>query len=511
MPKVALSIPETIESVTRPVMLDVVRQVMKITGISAEVNIVFPGSTNETIQLNSALSTRNKDDPNKFAHNDKITIEVSEIDDPDRVQNEPVFAPGNLLIFEDPPLDVVMKPVYSGQLVTINFRYRANSQNLAIKWRDALKAKISQRRDLNVHDVTYAYGIPPEFLLILEEIHRMREAVAGYGDSFDKYFADKRHPRITMVTNQNGSASLWTMPETQSRIIGWFDFDLPEEGSKEDKANTWTTSFSYKFRYDRPTQIAMMYPLVIHNQVLSTRFRGGPIESYEDHIQSYALQTRVLVAFEGGREAREYTKRFGYSIPTFDEFMPDQVPHYSMRLLEIGTLVDDVVPELLLNLGELGERAFHPDIIEYLKAEAAYITKPLGSAIHLNLYRSRFLINPTPLAVDADLNVRATTPPNLRVSMHIRIGLLTDLRLMKGNALDRLQDHGRAAILMLRTIDPTLESRGHMPKLVGDNFVSKAALRDAITHVRPLNYVQGNVMNTVQFLVLSTERATAAA
>lgn len=511
MPKILLGVPETTESVTRPVALDIIRQVLKVTGIDSNVNVVFPGDTNNTQQLNSAISQQTGDDPNKFDHNNKISIEIQEVDDPDQVQNEAVFRPENLLIFEDPPLDVIMKPVYSAQAVTITVKYRAENKNLAIKWRDAVKAKIGMARDIYIHDISYSYGVPKEFLIVLEEIHKMRENVAGYGDTFDEYFASHRHPKMTNVTNLAGTSELWVMPETQDRVQGWFDFELPEEGSKEDASNTWTISFSYKYHYRRPTAVAMMYPLVIHNQVVPPRIREVKrLTSYEDRQHVHSYFTGSLLPLEGGTEAREYCKRFGYSIPTWDEFSPSQIPISSLRVLEILTLVDEANPALLFNLGELGDRKFTPEILAYLKAEHAWLDKPFGSAIHLSMYRNQYLISPTPLVVTADLDVLATTPPNLRTQLHVRVGLLTNLQMIQGKGLERMQDHGKAVHQMLMAIDPTMERRGALPRIVGDDFITKRDLINAITQLRPSN-PQGGIysFNTVQYLVIESKPSTA--
>lgn len=507
MPMILLPIPETTESVTRPVMLDIMRQVMQLTGISSKTNIVYFGDVEKSKQLNSAINSQG-DDPNGFAHNEKVQIEVSETFIADRVPGEQIFGPDNYLIFHDAPLNIVMKPVYAQIEALIQVKYRAVSRNQAIQWRDTIKARISQKRNINIHNATYNYGVPLEMLAILQELHRLRENVAGYGVDFDTYFDGLRDPRMTVVTNMSGAAKMWVVPETQTRIQGWFDWELPEEPQRDGPGETHTISFTYKFSYARPDEIAMIYPIMVHNQLLGQKYRDVPLQDHNDLQKAYAFTTRVLENFAGAKGEEGQAVEFGYAIPTFDEFMPQTVPLHSRRLVTVLFTIDPNNPSLFLNLGDLGQKQFSPEILEYMRAEHEYLTKPGMSAINVALYKNEFLIEPNPPAiqVDADLNVIGLSEPNLRVQHHIRVGLLTDLQLLKGGALQRLQDHGQAAIQILQAIDPTLEPRGFMPKLIGDNFVSKTSLLIAINNARPTKSPINGLpnMNHVQVMFVET-------
>lgn len=511
MPMILLPIPETTESVTRPVMLDIVRQLMRTTGISSKTNIAYFGDAEKGKQLNSAISA-DGNDPNEFAHNERVEIEVSENFIMDRVPGEQIFAPENFHIFHDVPLNIVMKPVYAQIEAVVTIKYRAVSKTQADQWRNMVKARISQRRDLYLHNVTYSYGVPEEMLYILKELHRLRENVAGYGEDFETYFQNHRAEQMTLLTNMSGSAKMWAMPETQTRVQGWFDWDLPEQATRDGNGETHTTTFSYKFNYARPDGVAMMYPIMVHNQLLDQKYRDVPLEDHTDIRQALPHNTRALEYFAGAKFTEPQIADFGYAIPTFDEFMPMVTPLHSRRLLTLLCGLDENSPGFLVNLDDLGQKKFTPEIIEYLKAEREYLTKPFMSAINVALYKNEFMIDsmPPPLRIDQNLNVFLTSPPNLRVQHHVRVGLLTDLQLLKGGALQRLQDHGVAAIQILDAIDPTLRLRGLLPALIGDNFISKTSLLVAIANVRPAKKPTGYLtyFNSVQSLFIEASAST---
>jgi hypothetical protein len=341
----------------------------------------------------------------------------------------------------------------------------------------------------------------------------LRENVDGYGDTFDKYFEDNRTPKMTYLTNQSGTAGMWAVPETQTQIQGWYDWELPEEATHDGTGSTVTTSFNYKFFYSRPTMMAMIYPIMVHNQLLDQKFRDVPLRDQNDVLKSYAYHTRVLAEFESAKMSQQQLIDFGYSIPTFDEFMPRAVPIKTQRLVTVLFTIDDIDPTLFLNLTNLGQVQFTPEILEYMKSEGNYMTRPGMSVINVALYRDDVMVgaNPPVIDIDADLNVRALTPINRRQQHHIRVGLLLDLDLLRGDALSRLQNHPNAALQILQAIDPTLEARGYLSKVVGDNFISKASLRMAIANILPANNPSGSRMqyNTVQVMFVETHHTRA--
>jgi len=157
MPKLVLPVPETIESVTRPVVLDVVRQLAKYTALP-EARIYFPGDMEKDRQPGTSIS----DDKlfNTFGSTPKITIEVDEDYEAERMLTSAVYRPENLFIFRDDRLETSIKPVYSSTEITINFRGRFMDKVAATRWRDDVRARVSMERQEFLHDMTYHYLIP---------------------------------------------------------------------------------------------------------------------------------------------------------------------------------------------------------------------------------------------------------------------------------------------------------------------------------------------------------------
>lgn len=503
MPKILVEIPESNESVTRPIVFDIIKQVCIATGTPQNTVINYPGDLAKTKQPGTSIGSDS--DTLTLPFTNRINIDVEENYEQDRLLSTAVFRPENLYIFRDDSLETNIKPAYSSTEITINFKYRAVDKVTAVRWRDDIRAKVSMNRDVFLHDISYHYLIPTEFIIILEEIHRLRENVAGYGDTFDEYFFKNRTNRVSFLTTLAGTQGSWGVSEKQMRILGWFDFEgVPELGSKEDDADTWTISFSYKFRYDKPIACVMFYPIMIHNQLIDAKYRHTEIPYDPDqNIASYAMSTDNFRAFEKGHT--RYNVNQGIQIPITDEFVPAGIVESTIRVFTALTSVEKTDLRSLMSLRDLGVIEFEPDVLSFLISEAPYMTKAYLSIFTLSLYRGIDLLGDGIITVDSNLNVKATSDLSLRHYYHIRLGLVTDLNLLSQAAKDRLREHGKALRIILDAIDPTLKAKGLLPTIIGGGngtipttnpgYVGKRDLDKAIDEMNRAIMSQGEHYN----------------
>lgn len=270
MPKVSIMTPELNSAVIRPSILDIVRQVQSITGIPKDSRILFIGDNEASYQRGSTMSAaQNERDRTSFSYNNQLSIDIESTFNEGNVFSTAVRQVEHIPIFNDPSLGIIVKPIYSKNDFVINFKYRSASHTEGLKWRDSIRTHISMMRDVNLHDITYHYLIPAEYIHILKEIHRRRELVDGYGDDLDTYLAAHASTKITAISNQTGTKVGLAVQETQMRILGLYDFQIaPEKPEKDGEASAWVTSFAYKVSFDVPIAVNMEYPIMIHNQLL---------------------------------------------------------------------------------------------------------------------------------------------------------------------------------------------------------------------------------------------------
>lgn len=511
MPKILVEVPDTVESVMRPVVLDITRALFKNTSITDDIRILFPGDLQRAQQVGAAID-KTGDDVVKFPFTSQMSIEVTEDYVPERLLDNATFRPENLFLFQDDALQAYIRPVYGFTHTTLNFKYRAKDKTEAIRWRDGIRNHTTMNREQFLHDIKYHFLLPLEMMVILKEIHRMRENVAPYGEPFDQYFSEHRSPALVFLTNQSGSQGRWGVQQAQARVQGWFDWEgVPEAGGKEDDADTWTISFAYHFHYDKPIACTFDYPLVVHNQFMDAKYRPGPEEmpppSLETMQLNYSWAAAKLYPFEAQNSLWPLNIRQGYSIPAEDEFIPSQIIPGTQRVFTALIQIDPANRRFLLNLKDLGaDVEINPAMTCCLNSEWQYMTKPWWSVFNLSLYVGYDMLDWKLLTVDQNLNVFTTFDLDLRKVYHLRFSIYKDLRTINQNALKRLQYCPDCLNLIISTIAPEYGDNPLENCIVDGRLVKMTCLNQIIDDIG--NYRPGdNPFKTVQTTgILSLKR-----
>jgi hypothetical protein len=469
MPNISLPIEDMHDSVERPVVFSIVREILELTELSDKTPISFYDDEQKSAQLGSLINS----DPsrvNKWPFDERVRIEVEEDFDPASMLTIHTQQPENIPVFLDDTLGIVIKPIYSPTKVVINFNYRARDKNQAMKWRNHIRAKTAMYRDINMHEISYHTHLQEELFVIVKELHRLRENVAGYGESFDTYFAQHLSDKASIKTNLGGQAVLWGVEERQIRIQGIFDFEgAPEKGEKDGSNDAWAISFSYKFEYQKPIMFNMTYPIVVHNQVLSKSYR--PTEKayrVEDQNRSFSLSGRAYNKFESDTKVLSYRGNDGISIPNFDEFRPATILPSTVNVLTCLVTIDTSGgnPRKLMNLNELGDTGLNAAVLNFIKTvEYPFMGKDYHSVFSLSLYKHTSLHQTGSLMIDTNLDIYSTFDLDLRKNYRIRFGLVTNFSYLRKEAIDRIKDYPGMGDIIIGAIDSSIGKYASHPDI----------------------------------------------
>lgn len=495
MPVINLEVPETQSSVIRPVVFTVTRELLRDMGLPEDTVISFPGVTDTVMQPGSEM--KQEKGVNTFNFSERVFIEVDENYDPDRIIGIATVQEEYKPFFRDDALDVMMKPVYSPTDITISFRYRAKDRTTCLRWRDQLRNRIGGHWNLRNHEITYHYLVPPVMLVILKEIHRLRETVAPYNEDYTTYLKNHISIRATEKMNLNGSTKVLAIEERQVRIFGKFDFDaVPDQPNKEENGDNWITSFSYKISFEKPIACIMKYPLMVHNQLIGQAYRPDPAVDKADKLDgrrfNYSLSSNMLSYFEKKRAVIPGAWK-GVIIPSFDEFVPGDVPTDTMPIVTCMVGVDPANPTALMSLKTMPDNNIAPAIIDYLTTIHADLNIPGKNVFNVCVYRGKKLLDSSLYSVDQNLNVVASAPLSLRESYHVVLNLVKDLSRFPDNIITTLRTNGVAAQIVLDTIAPYLADRGLTPNIMGLKLISTNSIKATIGEIT----AAGNSLNGV--------------
>jgi len=454
-----------------------VKDLVAYMGLPEQTAIDYYGVTESQYQASSTIDTTPN---NKYGFVGRVFVEVEEDYIEERTLTTAVRKPNEQFIFHDPAIGVVIKPVYVRTEVAITFRYRAPDRTSALRWRDRMRLKVAEGQQELLHEFDYHYPLPQAELIILREIWRLREEDFGYGDSLKDYLRKHFSPRVVSVTNQVGGGALLSMAERQVGVVGWFDFMAqPDKGQAASDGAPWEIGFEYRFQYDKPVACAMRYPIVIHNQIISSKFRQEKL--------TYELSSISRRPNSERRSLDKFTRLYtdanypfkGIRIPEYDDWNGTMQFKHMHEILTVlmGVNIED--PRELFSLKELGTHEFSAPILKYLVSEHRYLAIPLQSVFTIHLFQGDSRMDETVLEIDADLNVRTTVDLDPRRMYHVVI-TIADLKSLSAQALERLRHFGEAALDIIRVLYPNNTLKPEDTKLLGGSLLPRKTVEKVL-------------------------------
>jgi hypothetical protein len=513
MPRLVYMCPGLKRSTVRPVVFDIARQMLAHTGLPSDLPIRYNGEeTSVNYQPGSTISEESES--SKFQSEAQWVIRVEENYYQDNALSQAVYQVENPHIFLDEPTRVFLMPTYSHMEITLNLTYRGTDKDAARKWRDDLRTRVAMNRQNFLHEVDYHYLIPKEVMDALAMIHELQEETEPYNRTFDEYLKLCFTPRARVIVNQAGEHPTWAIAETQGRVQGFFEFELdPGEGQKDSDTASWSTDFSYKFRFDSPLGVVLEYPMVIHNQIVPEAFRPDRIKPEDtDKLHQFTLSGSFMRQFEKSWNV-EFNGIMGVSIPPFDDWLParQSVPTNTVRLCTVLCSIDPDQPLNLLDLSELGEDwEIDSEVLAFLIGEHRFLTKLGLSAFHISIYRNKTLMDVNFFEIDQNLMVKFKQPMSLRDVFHVRIALYERPGLLSQDAKNRLRNNCSVARKVMLALRPSLADMPNMLTCLPGNYMAKQVFDDANREIdRPHdpNY-NGQIyqFNTVMSLLVTAKR-----
>jgi hypothetical protein len=503
MPNVTVTLSETEQSVFRPVIVGIIDQVKAITKMSKDTQIFFPGDI-QTMQTPGASIDSKTERYAIFNAMNVAFIEVQENYSEDDIATTAVSRKEQLPVFKDPKLGIYIAPVYSHNDVSINFRYRCKSKTEALRWRDDIRMRVSNLRDINLHTVEYHYPLPVEYLRLLQDIHRNIEAVDGYGLTFPQYVKSHSTQRLTLIGDLVNQNQRLVITETQARIIGFFDFDVvPEKPEREDSEGTWVATFAYNFSYDKPIGCNMRYPVMVHNQLLAPEYTTYVNGSYDLDVidKSYPMSRHALNAFETDtimntrRNPNPYIR-----LPHFDDYVLPSTPVATGSVFVALTEVDED-KRTLLNLADLGDITIDPDIYKFMvESELPYLTKLYYSVLHFSLYKGNELAGTDALEIDSSLNLKATSDLSYRINHRVRLSLVVDFTRLTRDAVIRLKQYPKAFVKIISSLDQVLRDNPDFQGLFGNRDITNVELSAVYEILTGVSFNNGRSVDPDRYL-----------
>lgn len=400
-----LPIPGADTTVTRPVVLSIIKEIKKYLEIDENVTVLAQQDIDEFI--NNNWNIHNSSD-NREMKPTIIRLSYKESLDPETYYTK-MFNNSKKPIFEDK--GVTLTPVYLNNKIEFTIRIETKSKSYINSTRDKLRMIFLDGRDVVFHNIFYKYYLDSRLLIPLKAIYDIKKKRGIVTVSFAEYLFANSDGRISLVSDQGNTKTNIIFKETQSQVIGRFTSDmLNNEPTYDNDTGRYTIELSYIINYEKATYTHMSYPYTIANEVLPSEFIT--MDHTSNEYSNSGVSDSVVSTFERLSRDRStyndllhiYNKDY-IRIPAFDNHIPCSIASFEVVIFSVLVTIDLQDKKNLFNLRELGSVVITDLVLKYLKYDREYITKSLESMFTLKVYANCKYLKDLPLKVDEDLNV----------------------------------------------------------------------------------------------------------
>ena len=438
MPTFIEEVPELDICVRRPVIAAVLDDLFRQTNINTKELAVYQmGRTVAIPQLHSTLD----ESVNKERLATETRIEVGMDEEITNVTIAPILYPNNIAVFHDKALQVSLVPTVVPTKTTLSVRFVCSSRVEAQNWQQAIRRQVSQRQFNPIHTVNFYYPIPMNHMYGLSKIHEMRENQAGYGDTFGSWLKDNFTNRFSVITNSVGKGTQFVIREQQTNIIGYYEFgEEVEKVEKEEGAGAYAVDFSYTFFYERPENVVLKFPTVIHNQIVPKEIRDD--RQVEEVHPEYYYNSNSGAAFHqfafNGQTNLPYKRFTGLAIPFFDEWYPTYKSLYYENMFRITSQISPDDLRWIGNVNDILPYYMQGYVVAYMKSRPQQMTRRREHLFNVTVHRWDDLFASNELTIDKDLKVTTPADMNLRDMWHLNVDICYDLSVLSDEALEDL-------------------------------------------------------------------------
>lgn len=433
-----------LETVSRPIALGIARTITKRMNLNNSADnpqiyfnfngtsVPMMGSTeygNEKglrLDNSTSIEITHEETPTQWASN---TVKASSID--------------SQYLFQDKHLEVYVKPVYIPMEATLTVKLNGKTRESVLRAYRYLSMQLYNSVNGDTHETTYNYIMPNYVMQALINIADKRETVAGYGESVRKYLLDHFHPAITIITAEDKSRPAFTMREDGILVVGEYTHNAdPPKPQKEDDISNWTISLDYKYYYDRPDYVQIQHPIQVHNQFLGQRFIEMAVTNAPRTTRATSGATVDGIGAWKDLAYGEPTQvNFQFRQPYFDDW---HIRYHSNLHDPIISILCQLTPTDQLNLAGLTDvDDFKPQdyLVNYIKALGPRALLHGQGLVQVQAYRGSYVIDPSLLSIDEDLNVTSTVPLSLRDQFHVTVSLANDFHVLNEDYWAELVNH----------------------------------------------------------------------
>lgn len=460
MPAVSLTLEEFNRTILYPAYISILSDIVKNINIPYGSMLVFHKDSDLTKTCNAVnVSGLSRENLPVTVSQRRLLINVNENYNEDTILTTAVHRIENYPLFKDNDIDVFIYPIYIRTDVEIEFNFITPSRIEAERIKEDLRIRLSAQRGILHHEIEYDMLIPDVVEEFIADVHKLKSRL--HPQTLEDYFRTYSTKRAHLITDMTHSSNArLAVKERQTRIVGFFNFVVPEKINYDETNNNYTISFTYNLSIDIPKAMVMNYPIVICNQPIDTKYIqhivDSQVNSREEHKNklSYSKSLYALSHFEAHRQLENRIDiRLPINIPAFDEFHVKSIHKGYAIVTSFLVQINEEDKRTLFNLNEIDPYKIDSNILQYLRTvDRSCITQPYAFPLYLGLYQEGVYKDFNILEITPDLTVRSKIDLSLTKITRVLLSVIIDVDMIDLKYFVKLFAYPNVLVPLLKEI-----------------------------------------------------------
>lgn len=324
-------------------------------------------------------------------------------------------------------IGVAAVPLHKKVKLEITFTYRNINYDDMVKCLNTYRAWQQKSVTCMYHDIGYNYTLPEEVLAYLNQCYQLTESVAPYGKSLKDFMLDSLNIKaVNIRKNLIGTKERLVFNGLMKRCLGIFTSE-PDmvETSKEPPISA--LRFVYVMRYERISDIKLIYQKYIHNQHIdiSTFAKFYSKQQFFDNGNAYRPASHA---------ADQVTESSFNVTPPILRIPGDNdgwKPSFKTKQMEVLLIepvqVDKLNKRSILNLVDLVEFGLSEEFIDNLKPHCEKLLIPYKWFFYLEIFAVNERTYKIPIEFTDNYDLVCNVDMDLRTRHYLQFSLCKDV------------------------------------------------------------------------------------
>ena len=454
MPNVIVSVNNTETTVVRPAIESIVKALQTNTDMG-DGTVVIPDQ-NGNIKIPNSFITGKTTHASEVSPNTYMTLKASVSNDPLANHNpKPLSNQHRPIFLTSPPTKFSIHPVYVTKKLDIGVEYVSISKERVESWYNDITLAVNDSTRINLHKIDYTYILPPKVYGLMQEVYSIMSKAGVVDTTMLEFIQANSTGKLTTLSSSTNSNYNLAVTETQTRIVGRFEFDtIPDKFEKDSETGKYSIGFNYTVSFEVPVSVRLDYPPVICNTVLPAKYILPKTNVINNETYSSNDKT-ALNSIESHKMDKYRSFRDNIIIaPTWD----DKTPEYKIKglipICSLLSVIDFSAPRHILNLRDLGDLEIDVDLLDWFSSgEHEHLTTLYGSPYNVSVYKDDLRLDHTTINVDSELNVTTTFDMGKCNTYRVVFSIVFDISKLTQIATNRLLESADMTALYMVTLN----------------------------------------------------------